>query len=194
MIAVPVWPASPPFPPNVLAGMMVVTPLVHMLCGLPGSGKTVYAKGLEAEGCVRLSVDELVEARHGRHDIDYPAHDYPRLYDRAVEELDGQLVELLREGRSVVLDYGLWERSNRDRYKRLIEEHGGRWRLVYFKAEPELLRSRLLERNRRSDPNALTVTDAMLADFLARFEAPSGEGEVVAPQAQVVAARALRPS
>lgn len=161
---------------------MTVTPLVHMLCGLTGSGKSLYAERLEAEGCVRLSVDELVQARHGRHDVDYPAHDYPRLYGEAVRELDDRLVELLEAGRSVALDYGLWERSNRDRYKRLIEEHGGRWRLLYFKVEPELLRRRLVERNRRSDANALTVTDAMLADFVDRFEAPRGEGEVVVEQ------------
>jgi predicted kinase len=156
-----------------------VAPVVHMLCGLTGSGKTVFAKRLESEGCVRLSVDELVQARHGRHDVDYPAHDYPRLYDEAVAELDRRLVELLDSGRSVVLDYGLWARASRDRYKRLIEEHGGRWRLVYFEAEPELLRRRLAARNRRTDANALTVTAAMLDDFMARFEAPVGEGEVV---------------
>lgn len=160
------------------------TPLVYMLCGLTGSGKTVCAKRLEAEGCVRLSIDEVVQDRHGRHDIDYPAHDYPRLYDEAVTEVDRRLVEQLEAGQSVVLDHGLWERSNRDRYKRLVEAHGGRWRLIYFKAEPEVLRRRLAERNRRTDANALTVTDDMLTAFLARFEAPRGEGEVVLDQSR----------
>lgn len=157
-------------------------PLVHMLCGLTGSGKTVYAKRLQAEGYVRLSIDELVQDRHGRYDIDYPGDDYSRLYDEAVTELDRRLVELLEAGQSVVLDYGLWKRSNRDRYKRLVEAHGGRWRLFYFKAEPEVLLRRLAERNRRTDANALTVTEDMLTAFLARFEAPIGEGEVVLDQ------------
>ena len=157
-------------------------PLVHMLCGLTGSGKTMYAKRLEAQGCVRLAVDEPIHDRHGRYGIDYPAHDYPRLYDEAVTEVDRRLVELLEAGQSVVLDHGLWERSNRDRYKRLVEAHGGRWRLFYFKAEPEVLRRRLAERNRRADANALTVKEDMLTGFLARFEAPSGEGEVVLDQ------------
>ncbi len=157
-------------------------PRVYLLCGVTGSGKTVHAKRLETEGCVRLSVDELVEARHGRYDIDYPADEYLRVYDEAVIELDRRLVELLEAGRCVVLDHGLWERTNRDRYKRLVEAHGGRWRLVYFQAEPEFLRRRLAQRNRRNDANALTVTEEMLTDFLARFEAPSGEGEVVLDQ------------
>ena len=161
------------------------TPLVYMLCGLTGSGKTVYAKRLEAKGCVRLSIDELVQARHGRYDVDYPAHDYLRFYDEAVTELDRRLVELLEAGQSVVLDHGLWKRSNRDRYKRMVEAHGGRWRLFYFKANPEVLRRRLAERNRRTDANALTVTDDMLTAFLARFEAPVGEGEVVLDQSSL---------
>ena len=160
------------------------TPLVYMLCGLTGSGKTVYAKRLEAKGCVRLSIDELVQDRHGRYDIDYPADDYQRFYDEAVTEVDRRLVELLEAGQSVVLDHGLWQRSNRDRYKRLVEAHGGRWRLFYFTAEPEVLRRRLAERNPRTDANALTVTKEMLDAFLARFEAPRGEGEVVLDQSR----------
>jgi predicted kinase len=78
-----------------------------MLCGLTGSGKTVYAKRFETDGCVRLSVDELVHARHGRYDVDYPASDYPRYHDAAVTELDRRLEDLLEAGQSAVLDYGL---------------------------------------------------------------------------------------
>ena len=40
-----------------------------MLCGF-GSGKTTYARALEAKGCVRLSLDERVFERDGRHGID----------------------------------------------------------------------------------------------------------------------------
>src|SRR5215207_8258600 len=47
-------------------------PVVYLLCGLTGSGKTTYARQLEAAGAVRLSVDEEVFARHGRYGVDYP--------------------------------------------------------------------------------------------------------------------------
>lgn len=157
----------------------VVPPVVYLLCGLTGSGKTAYAKHLEAEGCVRLSIDELVHARHGQYDIDYPACDYPRYYSEAVAELDRRLVELLEANKPVVLDHGLWQRSNRDRYKALVEAHGGRWELLYFRTEPSVLRQRLAHRNLRRGANALPVSDDMLEDFIARFEEPSGEGEHV---------------
>lgn len=157
----------------------VVLPVVFLLCGLPGSGKTAYAMRLQAEGCVRVSIDELVEAHHGRYAVDYPASDYSRRYEETVPELDRQVVELLEATQSVVLDHGLWQRSNRDRYKSLVEDHGGRWDLLYFKAEPSTLRERLAHRDLGSGPNALTVSDEMLEDFIARFEEPSGEGERV---------------
>jgi predicted kinase len=98
--------------------------VVYLLCGLTGSGKTTYAKRLEAGGAVRLSVDEQVHARHGRYGVDYRMEEY---FDRerpVVQELRRRLVELVESGRDVVLDYGLWRRSDRDAYKRLIEAPG----------------------------------------------------------------------
>jgi predicted kinase len=152
-------------------------PVVYLLCGLTGSGKTTYAKRLQAGGAVRLSVDEEVYARHGRYGVDYPVSEYFERERSVVEELRHRLVELVESGRDVVVDYGLWRRSDRDAYKRLVEAHGGRWRLLYFKVDREVLGQRLADRNRRADANALTVTPTALEDFIARFEEPADEGE-----------------
>ena len=40
------------------------------MCGVAGSGKTTYAQRLEAEGYVRLSIDEEIWQRFGRFGID----------------------------------------------------------------------------------------------------------------------------
>jgi predicted kinase len=152
-------------------------PVVYLLCGLTGSGKTTYAKRLEAAGALRLSVDEEVFARHGRYGADYPVAEYFDLERPVVEELRRRLIELIESGHDVVLDHGLWRRSDRDAYKRLVEAHGGRWRLLYFKVDPGVLRQRLADRNRRGDANALMVTPSALEDFIARFDEPVGEGE-----------------
>jgi hypothetical protein len=111
-------------------------PVVYLLCGLTGSGKTTYARQLEAAGAVRLSVDEEVFARHGRYGVDYPTSEYFDLERAVVEELRRRLVELIESGHDVALDHGLWRRSDRDTYKRLIEAHGGTWRLLTFQGRP----------------------------------------------------------
>ncbi|HEY1488885.1 MAG TPA: AAA family ATPase [Micromonosporaceae bacterium] len=154
-------------------------PPCYLLCGLTGSGKTTYARQIESVGAVRLSVDEEVFARNGRYGVDYPDHEYPARERPVVAELRARMAALIRAGRPVVFDWGLWRRADRDAYKRLVTDSGGRWHLLYFPADREVLRRRLAERNRRADPNALTVTPAALDEFISRFEPPCGEGEQI---------------
>ncbi|MEE1740070.1 ATP-binding protein [Streptomyces sp. BE147] len=156
------------------------TPVVFLLVGLTGSGKTTYAqRKLEPEGAVRLSVDEVVHARHGRYGIDYPENTYFEKESPVVAELHERLAELVAEGRDVVWDHGLWPRKDRDAMKDLVEAAGGRWRLLYFPVDREELLRRLAERNEREDANALVVTPEALDDFFARFEKPQDEGEEI---------------
>ncbi|MEV7215990.1 AAA family ATPase [Kitasatospora cineracea] len=85
------------------------TPTVHLLVGLTGSGKTTYAtRVLEPAGAVRLSVDELLHARHGRYGVDYPEDRYFELEAPVLAEVRARLAELVSAGRDVVLDHGLW--------------------------------------------------------------------------------------
>jgi predicted kinase len=151
---------------------------VFLLVGLTGSGKTTWARTHErARRAVRLSVDEEVHTRNGRYNVDYPEHEYPAREAPVVADLRERLIALLAEGRDVVYDHGLWGRAERADYQRLVEQHGGRWRLIYFDVPAGELRRRLAERNRRTDANALTVSPEALEEFFERFEAPSGEGE-----------------
>ncbi|PJM94069.1 hypothetical protein CG719_20870 [Streptomyces sp. CB01373] len=153
---------------------------MYLLVGLTGSGKTTYARRrLESAGAVRLSVDERVHARHGRYGVDYPERGYFSLEAPVVAEVREELVDLVAAGRDAVLDHGLWLRSAREEWKKLVIEAGGRPRLLYFPVSREELLRRLEERNRREDANALAVTESALDDFYARFEPPRDEGEEI---------------
>jgi predicted kinase len=157
---------------------------VYMLCGLTGAGKTTTALRLAEAGCQRLSVDQVIHQRFGRRDEDFPSDDYLRLHAQVISELDERLIEILRRRRDVVLDYGreFWTRAGRDRYKQLVDEHGGRWKLIYLQADRELLLERLRERNRRRDADAFHMTEERLDQFIANFEEPDHEAEIVDPQ------------
>ncbi|MFD8915106.1 AAA family ATPase [Streptomyces sp. NPDC059575] len=152
--------------------------IVYLLVGLTGSGKTTYAKRVLA-GVTRLSVDELVHERHGRYGVDYPEPQYFELEAPIVAEVRERVAELVAAGTDVVLDHGLWLRSSRDEWKKLVEDAGGRWRLLYFPVERAELLRRLEKRNKRTDGNALMVTESALDDFYERFDVPEGEGELV---------------
>ncbi|MFE4414608.1 ATP-binding protein [Streptomyces sp. NPDC056821] len=153
--------------------------MVYLLIGLTGSGKTTYTKQwLVPAGAVRLSVDERVHERHGCYGVDYPEREYFSLKAPVVAEVREELV-VISAGQDAVLDHGLWLRSDREEWTKLVVEAGGRTKLLYFPVDREELLRRLEERNRRKDANALTVTVSALNDFYARFEPPHGEGEEI---------------
>ena len=151
-----------------------------LTCGPPGAGKTTYAQRLEKAGYIRLSIDEEVWSRFGRYGVDYEPDRYAEVSAVAESGLRDRLAALIREGRNVVVDFSFWQRASRERYKQLIADAGGTWRLVYLKVDPALLRQRLASRTGRFDANAaFPITEDMLTSYLATFEEPDGEGEEV---------------
>jgi predicted kinase len=154
--------------------------LICMLCGISGAGKTTTAKLLEARGFVRLSIDEWIWGNYGRFGIDYPPESYPGLQVQAEAHLRLQLVELMRIGQAVVVDFSFWQRSRRDAYRQLIEQEARPSVLLYLKASKPLLLERLEKRRARFDANAaFPIDDEMLERYIAGFEEPSGEGELI---------------
>ena len=154
--------------------------LVVLMCGIAGSGKTTLSQNLEKHGYVRLSIDEEVWSTNGRYGIDYPVEKYREYLDVAHIGLRNKLVELIEDKKQVVVDSSFWNRSERDEYKRLIENSGGKWRLIYLKVHPDELRKRLKIRSQRFDANAaFTITEEILSTFLNGFEEPRDEGEIV---------------
>src|SRR5690606_61086 len=129
-------------------------PLVVMMCGVAGAGKTTFAKQLEKEGFVRLSIAEEIWATNGRSGIDYPIEMYEQFKVEAELKLRNELVILLKEKCNVVIDFSFWQRKRRNEYKKLIEDAGGEWKLIYLKVHPNDLRERLRIRSQRFDANA----------------------------------------
>ncbi|WP_435597701.1 AAA family ATPase [Streptomyces anulatus] len=140
-------------------------PLAVLLVGITGSGKTTVAQALADHGYTRLSVDEEVHRLHGRYGVDYPEHTYFERQRPVVEVIRARFVKELEAGNDVVLDHGLWRRSERDSWQQAAREAAGHPVLVYLPADREELLRRLAERNRREDANALTVTPEALDDF-----------------------------
>ena len=141
--------------------------LIVLMCGIAGSGKTTFSQNLEKYGYVRLSIDEEVWSINGRYGIDYPIEKYREYLDEAHIRLRNKLVKLIEDKKQVVVDSSFWNRLERDEYKRLIENSGGKWSLIYLKVHPDELLKRLKIRSQRFDANAaFTITDEILTTFL----------------------------
>ncbi|WP_031186055.1 AAA family ATPase [Streptomyces sp. NRRL F-5635] len=154
-------------------------PLAVLLAGLTGSGKTTVAQALAAHGFTRLSVDEEVHRLHGRYGVDYPEHTYFERERPVVETIRQRFIKELQAGNDIILDHGLWRRTDRDAWQQAAREAGGHPVVVYLPADRDELLRRLAGRNQREDANALTVTPEALDDFFARFDVPAEDEEVI---------------
>ncbi|WP_249138613.1 AAA family ATPase [Phycicoccus avicenniae] len=141
---------------------------MSLMCGVAGAGKSTYARGLEARGWSRFSIDREAFAAGLTDAASVPpevAADI-RGRQRAV------IAEAIRAGRDVVVDYSFWSRTERDDYRALGHAEGADVEVVYFRAPEEVLRRRLS--SRRGEHADDFVVDASLLDrFLAGFEPPA---------------------
>ncbi len=157
-------------------------PVVYMLCGLPCSGKTTYAKKLEAKGIRKLTVDEAVFEQRSSGDGGYQEDKDRDLEKAVVASVEQLLLLFLEGGQPVILDFGFWTKEKRDHYKQMVEQNGGEWKLLYFKAEPAVLMRRLQAKSRRD--GVPSITKAVFLGFVKKFDEPAGEGEEIFLQGQ----------
>jgi predicted kinase len=152
-----------------------------VICGLPGSGKTTFARQLASKvPAVRLSPDEW------KHDLGIDYYDEQsrvRLEDR----LWRLAQELLALGQSVILENGFWAREERDELRLRARSLGVAVELHYLDAPIEELWRRLELRNREARPGAAPIGRADLERWALQFEAPDAAERALFDEAASVA-------
>ena len=139
-----------------------------LTCGLPGAGKTRLARQLAADrSAVLLTKDEWLWAL-GSTPWDTPTR----------EKVEGELwrlaQDILRLGLSVVLDFGLWARIERDEMRSAARDLGVGVELHYLDVPSDELWRRIEARNSEPPWDGHPIGRADLDAWLRMFEAPGG--------------------
>jgi predicted kinase len=137
-----------------------------LTCGLPGTGKTALAQQLAVDRrAVRLTKDEWLWAL-GSTPWDMPTQ------EKVESELWRLAQEILRLGLSVVLDFGLWARSERDEMRSVARGLGVGVELHYLDVPTDELWRRIEARNSEPPWDSYPISRADLEGWLRMFEAP----------------------
>jgi predicted kinase len=100
--------------------------------------------------------------------------DWSKAYRPSVERLQWALaLRTLALGVNVVLDWGLWTREERDRYRTEAQERGVRVVLCVLDPSREELMRRLKARNASPPTGTFRIDEALLDHSLERFERPT---------------------
>lgn len=121
----------------------------HLLFGFLGSGKTTLAKVLEQRHhAVRFTPDEWMARLFGE---DPPADEFQVRAAIILDLLEPLWTRCLSLGLDVVLDYGLWTRSERDKLRALAQSCGAETILYRVECSEDEARQRVAERNQSAD-------------------------------------------
>ena len=137
-----------------------------LTCGLPGVGKTTLARQLAADRrAVCLSKDEWLWAL-GSTPWDEPTR------EKVEHEIWRLAQEILRLGLSVVLDFGLWARVERDEMRSAARRLGVDVELHFLDVPPDELWRRIDARNSEPPWDSYPIRRADLDAWLTVFQAP----------------------
>ena len=141
---------------------------LHLMVGLPGSGKTTYAKQLEADrSAVRFTPDEWQIKLFG-DDTDHSEHDARHT---AVEEIMWEYAQkLLKQNVSVIMDFGFWSAEERLGLCKAAKAMQVDFEVHFMDVPKDELLRRVQLRNQREDEISFTIQPHHMEEWYTVFE------------------------
>ena len=151
---------------------------LHLMVGLPCSGKTTLARDLEVKhNALRLTLDDWHIYLFGLDfgdDMDAKAEAQHTVRHKAVEAVMWAVAaKVLVLGVDVVLDFGCWARGERDDYRLRARQLGVDFRIHYTEESEEVLLERLTVRNAQLPESTFYIPEGKLKEWMRLFEPPS---------------------
>lgn len=115
---------------------------IHVMVGIPGSGKSTYARQLEKQGAVRVSLDEIRE----KLEVETGSKSEPKVFSEGLK----QMKATLEENKDVVCDSTNVTPKKRAEYFKVAKKYGAKTIAIFVNTD----KKECLERNSKREGNA----------------------------------------
>ena len=149
-------------------------PTLYLICGKIGAGKSTLAKNLAAQPATLLISEDHWTSHLFADDLK-TIEDYGRLSARLRAAIGPHIVDILRQGLSIVLDFPANTVRNRDWMGSLITQANVAHELHLLDIPDEICKQRLRHRN-ASGEHPFQVSDVEYTQFT-RYFVPPGPDE-----------------
>lgn len=152
-----------------MAKVRTTKPMLILLYGFPGAGKTHFASNLtQFLDCAHVQGDKI------RHEL-FEEPRFDEQEDGIVTHLmDYMTEEFLNAGISVIYDASMSRRSDRHVMRELARKKHAKTMLVWFQIDPDTAYGRLQKRDRRKtdDRFALDYTESDFRHYASKMQHP----------------------
>jgi predicted kinase len=147
---------------------------LHFLCGKMASGKSTLSKKLKEENdAILLCEDEILKKL-------YPTEiqtiqDYVTYSSRVKESLKEPIIDMLKKGSNVVLDFPANTKKQRDWFKEIYQEACVEHTLHYVDKSDDICKAQLKIRNKDLPKGSAFTTDEEFDAITKYFEEPCND-------------------
>ena len=144
---------------------------LHLMVGLPCSGKTTLAQKLEREkAALRLTPDEWQVRLFGQ-DAAEPEHDARHtIIETMLWNIASRALML---GTNVILDYGFWAHQEREDFRMRAKQLGVGSEVHFLDVPEDELMRRLAVRNSQPSQASFHISEDMMKPWIAFFQKPT---------------------